>query len=329
MSLGWQSESALLPSKATPINVDSKSMMGMKALVYKLEHNLSAKAAGREGATYDRKVSRHSSSHQDRKLSKDDFSRHSKGDAKTRTKAEKAPRDESDEISDKVAASLRAKAALYDQIISGNGSVQDNSQLQNSVATSGSGAFLINFDEKRKADDYDSYDRTSKNPKHDDDREGDRVGDKYSNSSSNSSSSSSSSSRTRAANNVRRRHFCHCYIIVITVQPFLLLVVPLLLSVSISLLLHRCHSPLFNLFLFLFLFSRFLCCLLPFCLFFSYMFLFSLFLALQNNKILSTNRIIHHITMQQYPITSAVMSYIISATLYTITSYIIYIPMML
>jgi hypothetical protein len=201
MSLGWQSESALLPSKATPINVDSKSMMGMKALVYKLEHNLSAKAAGREGATYDRKVSRHSSSHQDRKLSKDDFSRHSKGDAKTRTKAEKAPRDESDEISDKVAASLRAKAALYDQIISGNGSVQDNSQLQNSVATSGSGAFLINFDEKRKADDYDSYDRTSKNPKHDDDREGDRVGDKYSN------SSSSSSSRTRADNNVRRRHF--------------------------------------------------------------------------------------------------------------------------
>jgi hypothetical protein len=288
MSLGWQSESALLPSKATPINVDSKSMMGMKALVYKLEHNLSAKAAGREGATYDRKVSRHSGSHQDRKLSKDDFSRHSKGDAKTRTKAEKAPRDESDEISDKVAASLRAKAALYDQIISGNGSLQDNSQLQNSVATSGSGAFLINFDEKRKADDYDSHDRTSKNPKHDDDREGDRVGDKY--------SSSSSSSRTRADNNVRRRLFCHCYIIVVTVQPFLLLVIRLSLFVSITLLLHLCHSPLF---LFLFLFSKFLCCLFPFCLFFSCLFLFSVFLALQNNKILSSNRITHHITMQK------------------------------
>ena len=218
MSLGWQSESALLPSKATPINVDSKSMMGMKALVYKLEHNLSAKAAAREGATYERKVSRHSGSHQDGKLSKDDFSRHSKSDNKTKTKADKTQRDESDEISDKVAASLRAKAALYDQIISGNGSAQDNSQLQNSVATSGSGAFLINFDQKRKAEDYDSYEGISKNPKYEGGREEGREVDKYSSSSisSSSSNSDSNSNRQRAGYNVRKR------IVLITLVPRIL-----------------------------------------------------------------------------------------------------------
>jgi hypothetical protein len=246
MSLGWQSESALLPSKATPINVDSKSMMGMKALVYKLEHNLSAKAAGREGATYDRKVSRQSGPHQDRKLSKDDFSRHSKGDAKTKAKAEKVPRDDSHEISDKVAASLRAKAALYDQIINGNGSAQDSSQLQNSVATSGSGAFLINFDEKRKADDHDSYDRASKNSKYGDDREGDREGD-------NCTSSSSSSSSGRADHIVSTLLFFSRYIIVvIALPPFHLIVVTFLLFICISFLLHYCQPPLCCSFLFLF-----------------------------------------------------------------------------
>lgn len=199
MSLGWQSESALLPSKATPINVDSKSMMGMKALVYKLEHNLSAKAAGREGATYDRKIPRHSGSHQDKKLSKD---------AKTKTKAVESRRDESDEISDKVAASLRAKAALYDQIVNGHGNSQDDCQLQNSVATSGSGAFLINFDQKRKTEDHDSYDRTLKNPKYDGgiDREGQRQGEGDREGNTYSSNSSSSSNRPSAGHNVRRRH---------------------------------------------------------------------------------------------------------------------------
>jgi hypothetical protein len=37
MSLGWQCESALLPSKSKPINVDGKSMVGLKALLYNEE----------------------------------------------------------------------------------------------------------------------------------------------------------------------------------------------------------------------------------------------------------------------------------------------------
>jgi hypothetical protein len=37
MSLGWQSESALLPSKAKPIQVNNASMMGLKALMYNEE----------------------------------------------------------------------------------------------------------------------------------------------------------------------------------------------------------------------------------------------------------------------------------------------------
>lgn len=44
MSLGWQSESAILPSKAKPINVDSKSMIGLKALVYSEEQRVSNKS---------------------------------------------------------------------------------------------------------------------------------------------------------------------------------------------------------------------------------------------------------------------------------------------
>ena len=55
MSLGWQSESALLPSKATPINVDSKSMLSMKALVYKIEQKLSNEGISQDGV-YKRRI---------------------------------------------------------------------------------------------------------------------------------------------------------------------------------------------------------------------------------------------------------------------------------
>lgn len=37
MSLGWQTESALLPSKAKPIKVDNKTLINLKSLVYQKE----------------------------------------------------------------------------------------------------------------------------------------------------------------------------------------------------------------------------------------------------------------------------------------------------
>ena len=43
MSLGWQTESALLPSKAKPIHVDSKSMVGLKSIVFDEEERLRSK----------------------------------------------------------------------------------------------------------------------------------------------------------------------------------------------------------------------------------------------------------------------------------------------
>ena len=40
MSLGWQTESALLPSTAKPIKVDNKSLVGLKSLVCDQEERL-------------------------------------------------------------------------------------------------------------------------------------------------------------------------------------------------------------------------------------------------------------------------------------------------
>jgi hypothetical protein len=152
MSLGWQSESALLPSKATPINVDSKSMMSMKALVYNIEQKLSSKAAGLDARSHSRKNPRHAKSSVEKTTAKESLSSNTKNPSMK--KHSRADTQEDDETNIKVAASLRAKAALYDQIAEGKGGGQQhqNSQLQNSIASSGSGAFLINFDEKRKAD---------------------------------------------------------------------------------------------------------------------------------------------------------------------------------
>ena len=154
MSLGWQSESALLPSKATPINVDSKSMMSMKALVYKIEQKLSAEGASQDGV-YKRKIPSTSSRNlYDKKSYRDEFKNgdEQKAAKKVDKELQGLP---SENIEDRVTASLRAKAAIYDQIALGNGI---NQQLQSSSVISGSGPFLINFNEKRKFSDNDNDD---------------------------------------------------------------------------------------------------------------------------------------------------------------------------
>lgn len=183
MSLGWQSESALLPSKATPINVDSKSMMSMKALVYNIEQKLSSKVNNQEEGGYRRKISKN---HMDKS--------NLKASSKPGSIKEKSS-SQFDEREEKVTASLKAKAAVYDQIV---GNKEKEDALQNMSATSGSGPFLINFDEKRKSrnNNDDDYAYSSKSARYD---ESD-YSDKNKHNENNSSSSSS------ASNNVRNLH---------------------------------------------------------------------------------------------------------------------------
>ena len=203
MSLGWQSESALLPSKATPINVDSKSMMSMKALVYNIEQKLSSKSAGLDGTIHNRKVPRHTNSGVEGTTAKERLSSNTK--YQSIKKHSRADAQEDDEANIKVSASLRAKAALYDQIAERKGdNGQHRNSLQNSTASSGSGAFLINFDEKRKADSYcDSFESNArKAPRNETDerRKYDSQGTFNVNGGNSSSSSSGSSSSSSSSN---------------------------------------------------------------------------------------------------------------------------------
>ena len=209
MSLGWQSESALLPSKATPINVDSKSMMSMKALVYTIEQKLSSKTAGLDKMIHKRKIPRQVNSDVERTTTKERLSGENK--CPSLKKHSRADMQEDDEANIKVAASLRAKAALYDQIVERRGAEDQfqNCPLQNSIASSGSGAFLINFDEKRKAESLcDPFERSvSKASRYEtddkrkclQDTSGLHGGNRSSSGNSSSSSSSCSSNRDNCA----------------------------------------------------------------------------------------------------------------------------------
>ena len=187
-------------------------MMSMKALVYKIEQKLSSKAAGQEGVAYARKVSKQNSS-LDGKLCRDDFTKGSKSTSKSRV--DKKQPIEPDEMSDKVTASLRAKAALYDQIIGGNG--DNHVQLKNTMATSGSGPFLVNFDQKRKTDDFnDSYsyseDMQRKMSRHEDPIVTNNDSNDYGSNKSSSSSSSNVSHMCTAILNEKSMNFLSVFL---------------------------------------------------------------------------------------------------------------------
>ena len=146
MSLGWQSESALLPSKAKPIHVDGRSMLSLKALVYDAEQKLSSTTN-----SLHHKRKHKINNHQDderitnKRCLKDD---------RTSTKfvnknSVKTDKNNIDDREKKVEASLRAKAELYDQLV-GNSNKTSDSSLKSITATSGKGPFLVNFNEKKE-----------------------------------------------------------------------------------------------------------------------------------------------------------------------------------
>lgn len=108
MSLGWQCESALLPSKSKPINVDAKSIVGLKALLYNEEQN---------------KATNGSFNRQHRKAKRPDVNNNSAG------KLALPPAAENISETDKEAhayRSLQAKAKLYEEIANGKSVLQSD-----------------------------------------------------------------------------------------------------------------------------------------------------------------------------------------------------------
>lgn len=119
MSLGWQTESALLPSKSKQINnVDDKSMVGLKALIYSEENKRTGDKVNRKAVNRKRKESE----------GKDSQSK-SSGNKRVAT-------DDHDNKQSKVFQSLNAKSKLYNDLMSGSSTVDG-------------AASLIDFDNKR------------------------------------------------------------------------------------------------------------------------------------------------------------------------------------
>lgn len=126
MSLGWQTESALLPSKAKPISVDGKSLVSLKAIVFSQEKKSSSSNSNLH------EKHRLKSSSRD----KDPMLRSNPGiEARKNKDAQLSLMDV--KSSSSIEASLRAKAKLYDEMIT-------NKNLANSATSS----FLVNFQEK-------------------------------------------------------------------------------------------------------------------------------------------------------------------------------------
>lgn len=111
MSLGWQCESALLPSKSKPINVDGKSMVGLKALLYNEEQNKTGTGSSQRIQRKSKPLDS-SRSASDRPAAKD--SEHGASTGSTHDKETAAYR------------ALQAKAKLYDEINNGKSLLQSD-----------------------------------------------------------------------------------------------------------------------------------------------------------------------------------------------------------
>jgi len=133
MSLGFLTESALLPSKAKKINVDSRSMLDLKAIVYEKEDQ--AKQTGGESL----RKSRGRQATGGRRGDSDVFQRSNKGVHARNQRDE----EELETMSKKqrAKAALERKAALYDKLQ--RGEIEDPEKH----------GFLVNFERKGPAED--------------------------------------------------------------------------------------------------------------------------------------------------------------------------------
>ncbi|CAN0185066.1 unnamed protein product, partial [Phaeothamnion confervicola] len=117
MSLGFLTESALLPSKAKPINVDGRSMLDLKALVFEREQQQRADGDGDdvEGGVRHRRGLAARRPADGKRRKEDLFSRSNRGIE------ERQERDSEARASKKrkVSGMMQAKAALYEKMASG------------------------------------------------------------------------------------------------------------------------------------------------------------------------------------------------------------------
>lgn len=124
MSLGWQTESALLPSKAKPIHVDSKSLLQLKSLISQQEQlRKEDDLTGKRRRTFKQKSSKDL-------IEPDKYSKNASNLSNSSI--------EELTLDLKVQKSLEAKAKLYDEMLRKNGDNDSEHPL------------LIDFDEKRK-----------------------------------------------------------------------------------------------------------------------------------------------------------------------------------
>jgi hypothetical protein len=100
MSLGWQTESALLPSKSKPIKVGNKSLIGLKSVLYQQEQQRKLKAASE---TNDRIKGF--------KKVQNDF--------EVNFSKNKKRKEYSSFVEDQVFQKLQGKAKLYDELLEG------------------------------------------------------------------------------------------------------------------------------------------------------------------------------------------------------------------
>ncbi|RYH23715.1 hypothetical protein EON65_17485, partial [archaeon] len=146
MSLGWQTESAILPGKVRPIKVGDKSILSLKALMHEKEQQKLAKS-GASSSSFNPKKNKS-------KLT-DTLAN------KNESKAKRQARDEEAEAELRAQTALAAKAKLYEDIMAGK------------VRTASS---LIDFRSKQKQTDKDSTASANYN-------QGSVVGGSYSSSS--------------------------------------------------------------------------------------------------------------------------------------------------
>lgn len=133
MSLGWQTESAILPSKAKPIHVDNKSMVGLKALVLQQEQQLKLKQGSSQERTMRNlsKVSLYQGQkrQQDHEKSghKNDNNNKSSSSTNNKNDTESDPQELAIEI--RAQRALEAKARLYEEMSKGSVTVGQQSGL--------------------------------------------------------------------------------------------------------------------------------------------------------------------------------------------------------
>jgi hypothetical protein len=115
MSLGWQTESALLPSKAKPIQVDNKSMVGLKSILLQKEQERALRLS-RDPDGHQRNSSRQLRGFSE-KISQGNENFQSK--KRSYTQMEDVPSDDGDSEpirENKIRIALEAKAKIYEKL---------------------------------------------------------------------------------------------------------------------------------------------------------------------------------------------------------------------